>query len=187
VSDRPFGIELVDRIRGGDPGAAEELIERYSRAVTMVLHRAVRNRAEAEDLFQETFRIAIEKIRAGDVRQPERISGFICGLANNLIIEHFRRGARRNMEAVDAATTASPAPGQLDKILREERARIARRVLNELPLERDRQILHRFYIAEESKAAICADSELSSLQFDQILFRARQRYKVLYDKVLRKK
>ena len=187
MSDPQFGIALVARIRSGDPGAADELIERYSRAVSVVLRRAVRSPAEADDLFQETFRIAIEKIRAGDVRQPERISGFICSLANNLLTDHFRRGARRKEEPVDAAATASAAPGPLDAILREENARIVRKVLSELPLERDRQILHRFYIAEESKAAICAAAGLSGLQFDQILFRARQRYKVLYEQALQKK
>jgi RNA polymerase sigma-70 factor, ECF subfamily len=187
VSEPQFGIELVARIRDGHPGAADELIERYSRAVSILLQRAVRSRAEADDLFQETFRIAIEKIRAGDVRQPERISGFICSLANNLLTDYFRRGARRKVEAIDASITASAEPGPLDKILREENAKIVRKILDELPLERDRQVLRRFYIAEENKASISAGLGLSSLQFDQILFRARQRYKVLYEKALQKK
>jgi RNA polymerase sigma-70 factor (ECF subfamily) len=187
VSDPAFGVELVARIQAGDAGAADELVERYSRAVSMLVQRSVRGRAEADDLFQETFRIALEKIRAGDVRQPERISGFICSLANNLLTDHFRRGARQKVEAVDGSLAASRAPGPLDTVLREENARIVRKVLDELPLERDRQILRRFYIAEESKSAICGDFGLSGLQFDQILFRARQRYKVLYEQALQKK
>jgi RNA polymerase sigma-70 factor (ECF subfamily) len=91
------------------------------------------------------------------------------------------------VEAIDASVTASAEPGPLDKILREENAKIVRKILDELPLERDRQVLRRFYIAEENKASISAGLGLSSLQFDQILFRARQRYKVLYEKALQKK
>ena len=45
--------------------------------------------------------------------------------------------------------------------------------------ERDREILLRFYIAEEDKDRIAADYGLSSLQFNRVLHRARQRYKEL--------
>jgi hypothetical protein len=37
-------------------------------------------------LYQETFRIALEKIRRGDVREPEKLSGFMGGIARNLVI-----------------------------------------------------------------------------------------------------
>ena len=56
---------------------------------------------------------------------------------------------------------------------------LVRRVLQELANERDRQILLRFYIAEEDKDRISADYGLSSLQFNRVLHRARQRYKEL--------
>ncbi len=47
--------------------------------------------------------------------------------------------------------------------------------------DRDRQILYRFYIAEEDKERICADLDLSSLHFNRVLFRARQRFKDLLE------
>ncbi|HSS75550.1 MAG TPA: hypothetical protein VLV54_02295, partial [Thermoanaerobaculia bacterium] len=43
-----------------------------------------------------------------------------------------------------------------------------------------REILLRFYIAEEDKDRIAADHGLSSLQFNRVLHRARQRYKELF-------
>jgi hypothetical protein len=52
-------------------------------------------------------------------------------------------------------------------------------VLHQLGNERDRQILLRFYIAEEDKDRISADYGLSSLQFNRVLHRARQRYREL--------
>ena len=48
-----------------------------------------------------------------------------------------------------------------------------------VPYLRDRQILLRFYIAEEDKDRIAADYGLSSLQLNRVLHRARQRYKEL--------
>jgi RNA polymerase sigma-70 factor, ECF subfamily len=56
---------------------------------------------------------------------------------------------------------------------------MVRRLLQEMS-ERDRQILYRFYIAEEDKDRICADLQLSSLHFNRVLHRARERYRDLY-------
>lgn len=55
-----------------------------------------------------------------------------------------------------------------------------RQVIQELGTSRDRDILLRFYIAEEDKDRISADFGLSSLQFNRVLHRARQRYREIY-------
>ncbi len=56
-----------------------------------------------------------------------------------------------------------------------------RQVIGELKTERDRQLLLRFYLAEDDKEQICSDLGLSSLHFNRVLFRARQRFKVLLE------
>jgi RNA polymerase sigma-70 factor (ECF subfamily) len=53
-------------------------------------------------------------------------------------------------------------------------------VIEELGISRDRDILLRFYIAEEDKERISADFGLSSLQFNRVLHRARERYRERY-------
>jgi RNA polymerase sigma-70 factor (ECF subfamily) len=169
---------LVGRIRDGDLTAESELVSRYARGVRMIVSRGTRDRSMVDDLCQETFRIAIEKIRRGDVRDPKRLSGFMCGLARNITVDHFRRSRRADSVAADAES--DPSPNQLERLLADERAGIARKVLSELDSDRDRQILFRFYVAEESKARICADLRLSSLHFNRVLFRARGRYRALY-------
>jgi hypothetical protein len=47
----------------------------------------------------------------------------------------------------------------------------------ELSSPRDREIVKRFYLDEEDKQTICDDLRLSSLQFNQVIARARQRMK----------
>src|SRR5580765_2149205 len=89
--DASAGEVLVDRIRGGDGAAESELVSRYARGVRMIISRGTRDRSIVDDLCQETFRIAIEKIRRGDVRDAKRLSGFMCGLARNITIDHVRR------------------------------------------------------------------------------------------------
>lgn len=173
----------------GDGQAEAELVERYSRGVTIILRREVRDAAVTDDLYQETFHIALEKIRQGDVREPEKLSGFICSVSRNLIIDYFRRAERQKSltEIEEAAPLPSPAPDQLEELLQKEKAAIVRQVINELPTDRDRQVLFRFYIAEEDKERICADLGLTSLHFNRVLHRARERYRELYEQAMRGK
>ena len=175
-------LEWVRRVTAGDPDAEAELVDRYKDGIAIIIGSIVRNDAAAADLSQETFRIVLEKIRGGGVREPERLSGFICGVAENLAIAHVRRMRRAlDQEAIgEAETIRDPHPDPYDQLLRQERAAIVRQVIDELNRERDRQVLFRYYIAEEEKAGICADLGLTHRQFNTILFRARERYKELY-------
>ena len=149
--------------------------------MAIILDRHTNGRPEAEDLFQDTFRLGLEKLRRGELREPAKLPGFLAQIARSLAIEHYRKLTRRktdtDSDAVLAAVAASESP--LGGLLARENAALVRRVLQDLANERDRQILLRFYIAEEDKDRISADYGLSSLQFNRVLHRARQRYKEL--------
>ncbi|HYN19591.1 MAG TPA: RNA polymerase sigma factor [Thermoanaerobaculia bacterium] len=180
--------ELVRRILSGDPAAETELVHRFSRALTFLLRRLTRDDAAADDLYQETFRLVIEKVRGGELREPERLPGFVSSMARNLFLSSARRrGKRQKMhdEPEAAETAPDPAPGQLAKLLVKERAATVRQVLAELRNDRDREILSRYYIADEDKDDICRDLDLSDLHFNRVLFRARQRYKKLFERTQR--
>ena len=56
-----------------------------------------------------------------------------------------------------------------------------RQVLAELGTERDREVLFRFYIAEQSSERICADLQLSAEHLYRVLHRARARYRKLFE------
>jgi RNA polymerase sigma-70 factor, ECF subfamily len=178
--------DLVKRIIGGDAFAEEELVHRYKEGVSIIIGRIVQSRSATEDLSQETFLKALEKIRHGEVRQPDRLSGFICAIARNIAIEYVRRGRRLiNQEEIGKAEEISdPAPSQLDQLCRQERCEVVRQVLSELKVKRDRDVLFRYYIAEEDKDQICRDLGLTTGQFSRIIFRALNRYKELYTKLV---
>jgi RNA polymerase sigma-70 factor (ECF subfamily) len=179
---RRLETDLAGRIRSGDRPAEAELVVRYQRGITLLLRRSSGDPSLAEDLAQETFRIALEKIRRGDLREPEKLAGFLCSLARNLSIEHFRKASsHRASGSPPEDSVRGDEPDPLERLLRAEQARIVRGILSELPTERDRQILLRFYLAEEDKAAICRDLGLTSLHFNRVLFRARERYRELFD------
>src|SRR5262249_31676850 len=138
-----------------------------------------------EDIYQETFCVVLQKIRRGEVREPERLSGFIVSLARNLMIEQFRRTSRRlaREEPVDLAELHSPEPSPIDRVMQQQRKVLAQRVLASMPSERDRAVLSRFYILDEDKDCICEDLGLSSTHFNQVLFRARERFRKLLEEM----
>jgi RNA polymerase sigma-70 factor (ECF subfamily) len=178
-------VDLVHRIVAGEPAAEAELVQRFSRALSFLLRRLTRDEAAAEDLYQETFRLVIEKVRNGELREPERLPGFVSSMARNLFLGSARRGSRRQQWHGDSEATETapdPAPGQLASLLAKERAAAVRGVLAELRNDRDREILSRHYISGEDKEDICRGLELSDLHFNRVLFRARQRFRELYER-----
>jgi RNA polymerase sigma-70 factor (ECF subfamily) len=182
---QPGAAALVLRIRAGDPAAEEELVRRYERGVRVVVTRASRDRSAVDDICQDVLRLTIEKVRAGAVRDPDRLSGFIAGLARTRVIEHFRRqDARHSLESREPVAAPIAPASQLDRLIERERARIARAVLSHLESDRDREILGRYYIAGDDKGRICADLGLTSLHFNRVLFRARQRYRELFRRLM---
>ena len=173
--------DLVRRILRGDSAAEEELVVRYRRGLAIILSRSGADSSILGDLTQEAFRVTLEKIRRGDVREPEKLSGFVCSIARNLAMEHFRKvSARRFTPLPEEAALPASASDPLEELLRAERGTIVRRILSEMTSPRDRQILFRFYVAEDEKEAICRDLALTSLHFNRVLFRARERYRDLY-------
>ncbi len=172
---------MLAAIRAGDPRAEERLYARFGRPVALLLDRHARNRDEREDLFQETFRLLIEKLRRGEVREPDKLPGYVGQLARNLATEHYRKTARRKTDLLPEDRLDRPTAARvLDDLLAAENAALARAVLDELTVARDREVLHRFYLRDEDRDVVCRDLDLSSAQFDRVLYRARQRYKELY-------
>jgi RNA polymerase sigma-70 factor (ECF subfamily) len=181
--------DLVRRIQAGDPAAESELVARFSHGLLLMLRRLVQNPALADDLHQETLALVLAKIRRGEVREPERLSGFIRSTARNLFIADRRKEARyRALEdgeeegARPAPALVDRGPAPLERVLAEEEARQVQRLLSELRYDRDRQLLLRFYLSDHSKEEICADLEIEPGRFNKVLFHARERLRELWER-----
>lgn len=182
----PPNAELVARIQAGSEAAGDDLVSRFGRGVRIILGRVVRQAPAVDDLYQDTFRLVLEKVRHGELRDPDRLPGFVASLARNLAIDSLRRQVRLKAEDVEAVEHfADPGPSPLERLLAGERAALARRVIGELG-DRDREVLYQFYIAEEAKESICRRLDLSSLHFNRVLHRARRRYKDLFEETARR-
>jgi RNA polymerase sigma-70 factor (ECF subfamily) len=182
---------LVARIQAGDRAAESELVARFSHGLLLMLRRLAQNPALADDLHQETLALVLEKIRRAEVREPERLAGFIRSTARNLFIADRRKETRYrplsdDREDEEGASReiaiADRGPAPLDRVLADEEARRVQRLLGELRYDRDRQLLFRFYLSDDDKEEICGDLGIEPEHFNKILFRARERLRELWER-----
>ncbi|MEM1180743.1 MAG: sigma-70 family RNA polymerase sigma factor [Acidobacteriota bacterium] len=174
---------LVRRIEAGDPKAEEELVQAMGRGTALLLRRLAGDAELAQDLYQDTFRTVIVGLRKGQLKDPDKLAAFVRGTAKNLLRSEWRKRDRRGPhDDIDDVPLADTAPGQWDQARRAEDRRHVRRVLEEMPSERDRQVLYRHYLKEEDKGEICSQLDIGTGQFNLVLFRARQRFRRLIEK-----
>ena len=178
--------QLVRRILAGERSAESELVDRYSRGVRFLLLELTRDPARADDLHQETFQLVIQKVRDGELREPDKLPAFIRQLARNLFLGEVRKHAKQPVVSggggEDIAPPPDPAPSALARLLAKENATLVRRLLADLEPERDRELLFRFFVAEHRKEEICETLGLTSLHFNRVLHRARQRLRDLLER-----
>jgi RNA polymerase sigma-70 factor (ECF subfamily) len=105
VSPEPSPAEPTDAqlargvlASGCDGAAAEEaeLYRRFAPRVRLYGLRHLRDEHAAADLAQRVLLLTIEKLRAGAVREPERIGSFVLGVAR-LTAGEMRRGVQREI------------------------------------------------------------------------------------------
>ena len=103
-----IAIEIVRGIRAGEGSAEADMVQRYSRGLGYLLARRIGDDERARDLLQETFCIAIEKLRKTDLDNPERLAGYLRGIAVRVALNAGRRRNREpypmEIEAVAADT-----------------------------------------------------------------------------------
>ena len=98
-----------------DSAAESELYRRLAPRVRLYGLRHLREPHAAADLVQQVLLMTLERLRAGEVREPERIASFVLGACRMTVIE-LRRGSRRRealLEAWGGAEEAFEAPEPL--------------------------------------------------------------------------
>ncbi len=105
----------VARLRRGDLDALATLVQRYQHRLYRYLLRLVRQPAEAEDLFQQTWLRVASQIRRFDPRR--NFDAWLFTLARNLAIDHLRRIRPESLDEWDAREFAVTPPALRDAAL----------------------------------------------------------------------
>jgi len=181
---------IAARIVRGFHGTAEErtrceseMVERYSCGLGYLLTRKIGDEERARDLLQDTFCIAIEKLRKKELEKPERLAGYLRGIAVRVAL-NAGRSRRREPTGLDAAEIAAipyNTRRQFQHVASEEAQAAVHKILQSMPVERDRELLIRFYVYDQDKDEICRELGLKSLHFNRVLFRAKNRFRKLLE------
>ena len=166
-----------------DRAAVESLIAKQYTGLRLLIQRRTGNPEVAADILNQAACIAWEKWQTGQVRKPEEIGGYIFQVAMNLLRNHRRSVSERADRRVDSEVIGMlPADARSEERWLEKKIALrVKRILQQLPTPRDREILVRFYLQEEEKDAICRNLGLEADQFDKVLHRARARLKELLE------
>ncbi len=87
--------DLVQRARSGDQWALEMLYRRHVQLVAGTALRLLRNRADAEDVTQETFLLAFEKL--AQLAEPAAFRGWLVRIAVSRVHRRFRTRKLRGL------------------------------------------------------------------------------------------
>lgn len=160
------------------------MVERYRKGLRYLLARRIGDDERARDLLQETFCIAIEKLRSIELDNPERLAGYLRGIAIRVAQNAGRRRNREpyGMEIEAVAAIQDSEPRQFENIAMEETASAVHELLESMPVERDRELLIRLYVYDQEKEQIRHALGLDSLHFNRVLFRAKKRFKKILEK-----
>jgi len=175
---------IAQGIRDGDSGAETEMVERYSQGLGYLLTRRIGDDERARDLLQETFLIAFEKLRSIELDNPERLAGYLRGIAIRVAMNAGRRRNREPypMEIEAVAAIPDSEPRQYQHIAKEQTLSAVHTLLESMPVKRDRELLIRLYVYDQDKREICRALGLDSLHFNRVLFRAKDRFRKILER-----
>ena len=115
LDDAALARRIAEAGAAPDSAAETELYRRLAPRVRLYGLRHLRDRQAAADLVQQVLLMTLERLRAGKVREPEKIASFVLGTCRMTVLE-IRRGTRRRevlLETWGGAAEAFEAPDPL--------------------------------------------------------------------------
>lgn len=138
LSREDLPVEVVSRIGRGDRSAEDAFARHFSRKVYALACARLRDEELARELAQDILIAVIVALRAGRVREADRLTGFVLATARNHIANHFREESRK--PAMEEATEALAAPLLKDRLEAVQRREWLRKAMERLDPQ-DREIL----------------------------------------------
>jgi len=164
---------LWQQSRDGDREAFGRIVARHQSLVCSLAYSACGNLSRSEDLAQETFVTAWQKL--GELREPSKLRAWLCGIVRNLSANASRREQRRggpaeSLDAVEEPTAPEADPAA--QAVTQEEATLLWRSVGGLP-ETYREPMVLFYRQGQSVAEVANALELSEDAVKQRLSRGR--------------
>lgn len=171
------------------------LLHRHKSRIYTAIYMIVKDRYQAEDLLQDTFIKAVNTIKGGRYNEEGKFLPWICRIAHNLAIDHFRRSKRYPEVVLEDGSRVfdslqfSEDSFETKQLLRDTKSRL-RDIIKELPDEQKQVLIMRHYlemsfqeIAERTEVSI--NTALGRMRYALINLRKKMiKNHIAYDKDL---
>jgi RNA polymerase sigma factor (sigma-70 family) len=163
---------LIELSQQGDRNAFGEIVERYQSLVCSVAYNRCGDLAWSEDLAQEAFLLAWQKL--GQLREVASFKAWLCTIVRNLAgREAKRRGTTTEIELDVVSEFPSDAVSPVERAASAEEETLVWQALSDVP-ENYREPLILFYREDQSVARVAEALDLSEDAVKQRLSRGRK-------------
>ena len=173
VDDADLARRILAAAPASDATAESELCRRFAPRIRLYGLRHLRSEAAAADLTQEVLLMTLQKLRAGAVREPEKLASYILGTCRQVVVDGRRSGSRRerilDTFAMDLTSIVEDDTDTLD-------ANRLHQCLERLP-ERERAVLVMTFYDDQPADAVGLDLGLSAGNVRVIRHRGIERLK----------
>ena len=162
ATEEPPEARIARRIAAAGAGGARDDEAELSRLLAPRIRRYglrhLRDADAAADLMQHVMALTIERLRGGELREPERVLSFVLG-ACRLSVMDQRRAERRRGELLERYADDLPM-ADIHVAPRLDHARVAD-CLERLP-ERERSVLVRTFYDDQPSEAVAGQLGLTA-------------------------
>ena len=173
--DRATELEVVSRLRAGDPAAFDQVYDEYRGRLFSFLARLSRNRDLAEELLEETWLRLVTSARR--LQADTRLGPWLFTVARNLYYSACRSRLFEeecSAQLIGLWPVASSRSSPFEELAASELERRIERALAALPAS-DREVLLLVSVNGVSPAEAAAICEVNAVTLRQRLSRARAR------------
>ena len=179
-------VQLIQRVLDGDDTAFSALVKKYQRSVHALVWRKIGDFHIAEDITQDTFLKAYQKLST--LKEPQRFSGWLYVIAANHCSTWLRKKRLRtqSLEGTSSvqldkatyskATYSGYVSAENERTATEAQREAVKKLLAKLQ-ESDRTVITLYYLGEMTYEEISEFLGVSVSAIKNRLYRARNRLK----------
>lgn len=167
--------DVVELIRSGHPAGLEELYG-MARNFTFFIMRQL-GTDDLQDKVHDIFVTAATAISGGKLRDSARLTPFLTSLTRFYTYGQIDRRVvlRKYTTPLEHANIPDRRYNVEHNVYRQQKMRIVREILGSMP-KRDRDVLERFYVHEQTKEQICREMDLTPTQFRLLKSKAKSTF-----------
>lgn len=177
-------VKLLGGICERDPQAEAAFVAGYLPGIRALAKRQCRSGDEiTDDVTQAVVERLLVNLRGGQLRDPLSLPAYVRMTTLNFIAAEYRRPDRAQTHDSGALLDIADGDTPEDHAHRAITGQFVSGLVDQLPVERDRELLRRYYLQEEAQDRICADLKIERGLFRRVLHRARERLRLLAEQL----